>query len=384
MRIAIVNKFVYLTGGADRHCLGLAAILRQRGHEVAFLATESKHNLERDGVFVHATVTHQTRDTLPLPARGGVLLKAFWSAEAAAAMRRLISSFKPDVVHVHKLYPALSVSPLVEAVRAGIPIVQTLHDFELISASALDARGGWFDSYESRFSYRALNSATFPIRRQVHVPRVTAFVSVSRFIARVAAAHGIESTVIPNFVPPGADSLPDFEERRGIVFIGRLRPEKGVLDVVELARVLPDIPVTIVGSGALADRIDAQARTLQNLTVTGFGPDVASQEIIRSARVIVIPSRCYEPGPLVSLEAMSHGTPAVVYANGGLAEYVSDAGSGLLVPPDVQSLARACSELHEDEAMWTKLSQNGLAAAAGAHSLENYGERIEQIYADQL
>jgi glycosyltransferase involved in cell wall biosynthesis len=269
-------------------------------------------------------------------------------------MRSLISSFRPDVVHVHKLYPQLSIAPLVEASKARIPVVQTLHDFELISASALDARGGWFDSDENRFSYRALNSATFPIRRRVHVPRVTAFVSVSRFIARLAVAHGIESNVLPNFVPSGSDSLPDFEERRGIVFLGRLRPEKGVLDVVELARLLPDIPITIVGSGTLADRIDVQARTLPNLTTTGFVPDGTSQQIVRSARVIVIPSRCYEPGPLVSLEAMSHGTPAVVYANGGLAEYVSDAGSGLLVPPDVESLARACSELHEDEAMWTK------------------------------
>jgi hypothetical protein len=59
-------------------------------------------------------------------------MRAIWNREAAAAMRSLIRTRKPDLVHVHKLYPQLSVAPLIVAGRAGIPVVQMLNDYELI------------------------------------------------------------------------------------------------------------------------------------------------------------------------------------------------------------------------------------------------------------
>ena len=44
--------------------------------------------------------------------------------------------------------------------------VQTLHDFELLSASAIDGSGSWRDRDETRPRYRLLNSATFFVRRR--------------------------------------------------------------------------------------------------------------------------------------------------------------------------------------------------------------------------
>jgi UDP:flavonoid glycosyltransferase YjiC (YdhE family) len=64
MRILILNKFARVTGGADAYCLDLAAEMRARGHEVAFLATSNPANAEREGEFVPATVTRDDRSTL--------------------------------------------------------------------------------------------------------------------------------------------------------------------------------------------------------------------------------------------------------------------------------------------------------------------------------
>ena len=49
MRVLIVNKYVHLTGARISTALGLAAALRERGHEVRFLSTRSPENLESDG-----------------------------------------------------------------------------------------------------------------------------------------------------------------------------------------------------------------------------------------------------------------------------------------------------------------------------------------------
>ena len=121
-----------------------------------------------------------------------------------------------------------------------------------------------------------------------------------------------------------------------MVFLGRLQPEKGALDAVGLARLAPGIPVTIVGSGDLEARIRSEAADIENLHVAGFVPDPDLREILRRARVVVIPSRCQDAGPLVPLEAMANATPVVAYAMGGLGEYVTDAGGGRVVPVDVK------------------------------------------------
>ena len=149
MRIAIVNKYLHVTGGADRHCRGLAEILEERGHEVVFLTTEGTDAPDRAAVTIPTSVTHDSRAALSMAEQARAAARSLWNPDAAAAMRRLIAEYRPDVVHAHKLYPQLSVAPLVEAARARIPIVQTLHDFELIAASALDARGGWRDLDET-------------------------------------------------------------------------------------------------------------------------------------------------------------------------------------------------------------------------------------------
>jgi len=383
MRIAIVNKYAHLTGGADQHCLGLAAALAKRGHEVRFLSTSDERNVFTDGVFVPPTVTHDSRETLSPATQAVVFAKALWNPAAAAAMRDLLDTFRPDVVHSHKLYPQLSVAPVVVASRAGVPVVQTLHDFEMISASPIDARGGYWDPDEPKLRFKVLNAATRPVHRRVHAPRVSAYVAVSRFVARVHATHGIDTEVLPNFVVDADDQseLPlSFEERAGIVFLGRLRPEKGVLDVVELARKLPAIRVTVIGSGDLEGTIRREAAQIPNLHVAGFVRDPDLRQMLRSARVVVIPSRCQDAGPLVPLEAMSHATPVVAYAMGGLGEYVNDAGGGRVVSVDVDALAGAAAELHDDAATWRALSESGREAIARRHTPTAYAERIEAVY----
>jgi len=382
MRITIVHKYTRPTGGADIHCVGLARALRARGHEVVFLSTSSPENLDENGIFIPASVTNDSRDALSPARRAEAAARALWNPQAASAMGRLIAEFRPDVVHAHKLYPQLSVAPIVVASRRRLPIVQTLHDLELYSASALDPSGSWRDRDDTRFSYRLLNEATFGVRRFVHVPRVHRFVAVSRFLGDVYRRRGIEAEVLANFVEPGPDgtSPPGFADREGVLYLGRLRPEKGVLDVLELARRLPHIPVRIVGSGVLADRVAAAAAGLANLEAGGSVAHAEVFELVRRARLVVVPSRWPEPGGMVAIEAMAQGTPVVAYAVGGLREYVAAAGGGRVIDSDVEALVRTCSELYADEEAWGEMSRSGRASVKTSHSLDSYAARLETVY----
>ena len=384
MRVIIVNKFAYGTGGADHQCLATAAALRQRGHEVVFLATASPWNLVEDGVFVRARVDHATRDAIPVTHRVQIAAAAFWNRDAARAMRSLAERFRPDVVHAHKLYPQLSVAPIATASHLGIPVVQTLHDYELMSASALDAGGSWLDHDETRLDYKVLNTLTFPLRRTLHVRCVAFWITVSRYVADAYSRSGIHARVLPNFATPEFTAefdQPSFERRHGAVFIGRLVPEKGVRDVLALARLLPELPIKIVGRGPLSEEVAAHADQLPNVTYVGELEHTEVPSLIQGARVALVPSRWDEPGSLAALESMACGTPVAAYPRGGLAEYVRGSGGGVVTEIErPEALAEASLRLHRDRDLWQDCSRRGLEAMADMHSRDHHVDRLETIY----
>jgi glycosyltransferase involved in cell wall biosynthesis len=380
MRILFVNNHARVTGGADVHCFALDRLLRERGHETRFLSTRHPENILDRGAFVPQIVDRAGRDSLSKRAAAGVFAMSCWNRDAAAATERLLTDFKPDVVHLHKLYPQLSVAPVVAAARRSVPIVQTAHDYEFVSASAIDDTGRWYDRDETRPSYQLLNAVLFRIKRALHVPRVSRWITVSRDLAGVYRSNGgIEARPLPNFVAAASDQSLS-AERQGVLFVGRLAKEKGVDQIIELARRLPDLPVTIAGPGPLADHVTAAAAILPNLSFSGVLDPVEVEAKMRSAQLVLMPGAWREPAGLVALEAMRAGTPVVAYDRGGLAEYVRDAGAGLAVPPRLDDLVDAVTSLLHDRDRWNRLAANAASAAHTTHSPENYLDQLERLY----
>jgi glycosyltransferase involved in cell wall biosynthesis len=379
VRILLANKFAHVTGGADKHCLDLAGLLSAAGHDVRMFSTVSSDNQEVAGAFISCTVSNSTRDHLPAGQRGATFLKSLWNPEASREMKRLILNFKPDIVHAHKLYPQLSVAPLLTAARMGIPIVQTLHDYEMVAANAFDSSGRWVDHGENRWDYRFLNTATHGIRRTVHRRLITRWIAVSNFVSDVHSRAGISADVLPNFVesdPPGLT----FDRRVGVAFVGRLSAEKGVRCVVELARRRPDLPVTIAGGGEMSDEVQRASRELPNLSAPGRLDRSEVRELLVRSRVALMPSLWDEPGPLVALEAMAAGTPIVAYRRGGLAEYVANAKCGSVVPSDIDAMGSEAARFHTVRADWETASTSGLRAVATTHSPAAYVDGLQAIY----
>jgi glycosyltransferase involved in cell wall biosynthesis len=369
-----------VTGGADVHSLGLAEALIERGHQVAMLSTASPDNLFGEGEFIDASVTHASRHKLGAARRLDVARRAVWNPAAAAAMRGLISRFRPQVVHAHKLYPQLSVAPILIARRARVPIVQTLHDYEFISASWRDHRGRWLDRDEPGHASRALNEATFVVRRGVHARAVDAWIANSRYVADRNRTRGIEAVALPLFVEPVPGNRRPFPDRRGAVFVGALDAHKGVRDAITIAELLPSLRVTIAGHGPLEGEVAQAAERRPNLAFVGSlrRPDVL--DLLSSARVCLMPSRWQEPAGLAALEAMSVGTPVIAYDSGGLAEYVGDAGGGRVIEPDAPALARECEALTGEREAWERLSARGVAGVTAHNSPGAYARAVEEIY----
>lgn len=369
-----MNKHAHVTGGADQHVLLLRRALEAHGFSVALLATEGG-----DADFeLGCSVTHASRDALSPPAQAAVAQKALWNVDAARMMRKAITEFGPDLIHTHKLYPQLSVAPVVIAKRGGVPIVQTVHDYEFISANPLDHTGGVRDRLESRRSYRLLNDLMFLARRRLHVPAVTSWVAVSDAVAQKYRARGVSATVVPNFVVNGGGSAN--LTRSGIVFVGRLTEEKGVRELIALARRVPDIPVSVAGWGPLAPVVEAASKELGNVRFAGRVEPSTLQAMYAGARATIVPSLWEEPGALSVLESMAAGTPLVAYSRGGAAEYVRNAEAGIVVEPNVAALEAGVRTLLGDAALWTMYSSNAVKSVATTHSAASYVQQLSALY----
>jgi glycogen synthase len=127
--------------------------------------------------------------------------------------------------------------------------------------------------------------------------------------------------------------LPGIERTRDLIFLGRLVSDKGVDVLIDaLARLATRglrPKLTIVGEGPEAPRIADQARRLGvsdqvEMLGTRTGEELVS--LLNEHRILVVPSRYYEPFGIVALEGIACGCLVVGSEGGGLKEAIGSCG----------------------------------------------------------
>ncbi|MDF3150279.1 glycosyltransferase family 4 protein, partial [Streptomyces sp. T21Q-yed] len=105
----------------------------------------------------------------------------------------------------------------------------------------------------------------------------------------------------------------------------------------------------------------------------------------RAADVVVLPSR-WEGMALAPLEAMACGRPVVVTDVDGARESLpAGRPPSCLVPPeDPGALARALTELLQDEPLRTALGAQGRAHVLVAHDLRHATDAVTDVYRELL
>src|SRR5262249_41383878 len=134
----------------------------------------------------------------------------------------------------------------------------------------------------------------------------------------------------------------------GALFAGRLSPEKGAAEAIDIARAA-GVPIDVYGdvydAGYSQDQIDPR-RGWPGVAVHRGVPRTSLWEAMAQAAVVLCPARWDEPFGLAAAEAQACGTPVVAFRRGGLSEVIVDGVTGFLVPPDdMRSAAEAVSQV---------------------------------------
>lgn len=401
MRVLLVNKFWYPNGGSERYTFLLKDLLEANGHTVIPFAMADPRNAETpwSRFFVrHVDLRDRGAQTV------GNFGRMLWSREAAATFDRLLDAAQPDIVHLQNFAHQISPSILPRITRRGIPVVWTLHDYELLCPNyRMYTKGSPCERckdgrYGNAIRYRCMGTlaASAAVAAEltlhhtvlhVYAKHLTAVIAPSRFLATKVQEWGWRGRVewVPNFVSTADDyrsvrMATDVE--RPVFFVGRLTEEKGIADFLVAAKQLPVIPFTVIGDGPSAEEARSERSGVRNVRWLGkCSPQETAAHIAR-ASMVVVPSRWYENAPYVVLEAMAAGVPVIASHIGGLPELVRDGDTGFLVSPrDPHALARAIAALYADAPRCAAMGSRAHAVSVAEYGPERHYARLREIYA---
>jgi len=177
-------------------------------------------------------------------------------------------------------------------------------------------------------------------------------------------------------------------DNRRLVCIGRLAPQKGQLLILDAVKALltegVQVEVVLAGDGPLRGVIERRIRELglgEAVRITGW---ISNEEVRRelvAARALLLPSFA-EGLPVVLMEALALGRPAISSFVAGIPELLEHGVSGWLVPAgSAEAMAAAMkAALTTPPEVLERMGRAGAAAVARHHDVAREAERLADLF----
>jgi glycosyltransferase involved in cell wall biosynthesis len=183
---------------------------------------------------------------------------------------------------------------------------------------------------------------------------------------------------------PGVD-LHKFDPRHpkenNVLFVGKFERRKGVNDVLQVARALPQVPFRMIGWGPEENALRASAppnlsiEVLPPGTLMSEGPGGPLRQAFNRASIFLLPSRAESFG-MVVVEAMAAGCAVVSTV---ALEYM-----GLrTVPGDIAGMAKAIRELWSEPELARHMGHKN-AELSAYYNWDRFGRTLYGVYQEVL
>ncbi len=384
--ILVCHNHYQIRAGEDQVFAAEVALLRAHGQRVI---TYTRDNAEIA--------------QMPFWQRLWSFFAAFHNPRTTRDLRALIVREKPTVAHVHNVFPLISPALYWTLRRAGVPIVQTIHNFRFVCIDGLLFRDGnvchdclegrrWACVRQKCYRDSRLYSLWYALIIWWHQWRGTftrtidRYITLNSFTKKILVDAGFDAArmmVKPNAatVTPGGAAPPTSAPHA--LFIGRLSQEKGIMTLLTAAVRVPELPLHVIGDGPLA--APARAFVAQagatHITFHGYCSHEQIAAALAQALVLVFPSECYENCPMTVINALTLGTPVVAARTGGVPDFVPEDRAGWLFPPgavDALAARLAWVATHADDVR--ALRPQAQAWAASQFAPQQNCEQLLHLY----
>ncbi len=379
MKVLLVHDYGDELGGAEQIVHATKTMLEEEGHSVLLYAPVRK------GSFV-----------------GG----AFFSVSHYFSILGDIQQFKPDIMHVHNIFRKVSPSVLLAAKHMKIPIVMTLHDFQIVCPKT-SLVGKYLQNCETGFNYQCFYSNCYPRKpfNRAYQGLKAIKLTLHRLIIRKTVRHffspsvclmdwtrknlGVSNiTLLPNFVLSKHEPSSNPSKNNSILFVGKLTEQKGVdvliKAIAKVRTVMPGVRLKIVGDGPEEQKLKKLAADLQVsklITFTGELSNLRAMKEYDDALCVVIPSKYVENCSLVGVEALSRGKIIIAGNIGGLPDLVDDRETGFLVRPnDPDDLSEKIIYVIQNHSLLAEMGTRAKAKYLESFSQQAYSRTLLSVY----
>lgn len=368
MKILNIHTKYLHRGGEDEVQEAEEHLLRSKGHEIRSLIYDNA-GIRGFGVALTG-------------------LSSPWSQTAYRGVAEEIASCRPDIVNIHNFFPLATPAVHYAAARAGVPVVQTLHNFRALCPNGMLFRDGspcekcigrtvpWpgivHACYRESYPASAAVAAMISVQnlRKTWDKQVTLFFAPTEFARQKFIQGGFPQDrliVKPNFVPSELGPGPgdgDF-----VLYAGRLSKEKGIPVLLNAwHKAKPRGRLLVAGDGPLAPVVEEYSRRDNSIEYLGRLTLAETYRYMGHARAVAFPSLWYEGMPRVIIESFSRGTPVIANRCGSMAEMIRHQETGWLVESgDCVGLADVLSSVFTDQ-----FASARIRSAARAEFERNY------------
>lgn len=390
MKILYINALYtpYVAGGAEISLKLIVEGMQANGHEVAVLSLVPEGDLQHDwvdGVKVYRAGL-KNRYWPFSTARPGKFSRLRWhlrdryNRAMQAQVAEVLRLEQPTVVSCHNLV-GWSIAVWDEVRRAGIPIVQVLHDMYLLSPDSTMFKNG------RPRNRQGLIGKLLRLRHRKMSSNLHAVVGISKSILDRFVAHGYFDGV-PQYVIHNARHVPEARPLRlrkdaqplKVGYIGTLSAVKGVEWLIAQFKASGiEGKLIIAGRGKAVDeqRFRSLAGGDGRIVFRGY---VDPQDFYPDIDALVVPSLWEEPLGMVAVEGLANHLPVIASNRGGLSETVADGRNGILCDPDDPgSLGQALAVLWKDVATYNRLASAARPSVHAHLSVERMVNEYENV-----
>src|SRR4030042_4706745 len=350
MKILLVNKYHYLRGGDCKYVFGLARLLEKKGHMIRHFSMHHPQNFkyDHDDDFVSYVDFLEESKKRGINSKLRVVSRMLYSKEARNKFRKVLNEFKPNIIHLNNIHKHLTTSILLEANKQKIPIVWTLHDYNIICPNILFMSKNAIcekckkRKYLARIIERCSNnsiaaSSIIAIEQLLHniqgiEARINYFISPSLFLKNKFVEYGFAEKkilVLPNFYESSKIQLKrNIFRNRYYLFLGRISAEKGIATLWKAARDA-NINLVIAGQGPLKEELEKSFAS-QKIKFVSYTSGKELISLRRNAWFVVVPSEVYENNPFSIIESFADRVPAIGSRIGGIPELIKENVTGFL------------------------------------------------------
>ena len=381
-RILVSHNYYQQPGGEDEVFAAEVELLRSHGHSVL---EYTEHNRDVDGMSVLR-----------------VAARSVWSETSKNRVRDLLATAKTDIAHFHNVFPLISPAAYWACSDAGVPVVQTLHNYRLLCPAATFFRDGkickdclgkkvtWPGVLHGCYKGSRTASAAVTAMLGTHrllptwTEKVSVYVALTESARDTFIAGGLPAERImvkPNFIDPDPGVIEGDDGYA--IFVGRLSAEKGVQGLLRAWERLEGVPLKIVGDGPLVHeaREAASSERMSDIEILGWRPREEVLRLMQRARCLISLQEWPDTFGLAEMEALACGIPIITWGLGETARIVERERAGLICTPgDTDDLTRQIRIAMENPQHMSTLGRNGRKTYKRLYTREASYKRLIEVY----